>query len=253
MKQSLTIVLASLLIAGCVSKECEFGGMDAVTANGNNIAAVKAEVESDEFVALLARRAGMSEWRVRMLSPVVELSDHWGISYSPSTNSDLLETTKRYITMRKAGHTRQYAMARLDGEPDERTIPADCRAILKEDKEAYFPRLWLYDFKMEGDANHTTYVILDGELAWVYMVSRKNDRSLIGCHFDWFDAKEFLPEYRKAFSEVNKQVEKEMRSKGTWDYLGSCHIFWSRKQELLKQRGIEWRSPPDLHPNTCYD
>lgn len=247
--------LLATLAGGCVSVRHVTGGMgiDELKANGNTSAAIQAEIQSEEFVALLARRTGLPEWRVRMSLPVVEFSDYGSMSYSTHTRPDLLEPTQRYIGMRRAGHTKTYSMARLETEPDERTLPSDCRTILREDKDVYLPWLWLHSFKVETGTNYTSYVILDGDLAWSYVVSRRNDQALVGCYADWFDAKEFLPQYRQAFEEVHRLVQKEMKAQGNWDQFGSCHSYWARKKELLKKQGIDWKSPPDLHPNTCYD
>ena len=259
MKRTITTLnllgVLAMLASGCVSQRHVTGGIgiDELKANGNASVAIQSEIQSKEFVAFLARRTGLPEWRVRLSLPVVQFSDHGSMSYSTHTRHDLLEPTQRYIAMRNAGHTKTYSMARLETEPDERTLPSDCRAILRADKDAYLPWLWLHAFKVETGTNYTTYIILDGDLAWSYVVSRRNDRTLVGCHADWFDAKEFLPENRPIFEEVHRQIEKEMKSQGNWDQFGSCHSYWARKKELLKKQGIDWKSQPDLHPNTCYD
>lgn len=247
--------LLAAFMVGCVSMRHRSAGgcLRGVEANGNTLAAIKAEVESDEFATLLVRRSGLPEWRVRLSLPIVEFSDHGSMSYSTGARPDLLEPIQQYIRMRQAGHSKTYAMARLEAEPDLRTLQPDCRAILQEDRDVCLPWLWLHDFKIDVGTNYTSYVILDGDLAWSYVVSRRNDRTLVGCYSDWFDAKELLPKYRRSFEEVNAQVAREMKAQGDWDKFGSCHSYWRRKQELLRARGIEWRTPSDLHPNTSYD
>lgn len=266
------LVLFSLLLSGCGTSatggsgpslegrvlELHFpGGFDsaagAIHANGNTRAAVQAEIASPEFIALLVRRSGIPEKQVRRYVPVLELSESGGTFHSTQTPPAIQELARRYVGMREAGHSRTYALARVAAEPDARAITPDSGALLKADKDVYLPWLWLYSFKAESGSNHTTYVCIDGELAWFYVVSRRPDRTLTGCYVDWCDAREILPAYQKTFLEVEAQVAKEMRAQGSWGKFGSCHVYWGRKQELLNQRGIAWKSPPDLHPGTNYD
>jgi hypothetical protein len=48
-------------------------------------------------------------------------------------------------------------------------------------------------------------------------------------------------------------VHAEMKRKGSFGKFGSVHEFWGLKQEKLKAKGIKWRSPAELNPNTNYD
>ena len=62
---------------------------------------------------------------------------------------------------------------------------------------------------------------------------------------------------------VDIVVGKELEEKGLMEErdgkyhslgIGVCHIFWSRKKEILKQKyDINWQSPQDLNPATFYD
>ncbi len=42
--------------------------------------------------------------------------------------------------------------------------------------------------------------------------------------------------------QVEKQVEEELREKFDKKQLGYIHIFEKRKKELLKERGIDWKT-----------
>lgn len=90
MKRTITALyllgVLAILTGGCVSVRHLTGGMgmDDLTggtgmvdlkANGNTSATIQAEIQSKEFVALLARRTGWPEWRVRMSLPVVQFSE----------------------------------------------------------------------------------------------------------------------------------------------------------------------------------
>lgn len=36
--------------------------------------------------------------------------------------------------------------------------------------------------------------------------------------------------------------------------LGSCHFIWGRMREILKeQHGIDWYSPAEMNPGSCFD
>ena len=45
----------------------------------------------------------------------------------------------------------------------------------------------------------------------------------------------------------------KMKRAGDYGQFGSCHTFWHLKKEKLKVKGINWRSPSELNPNTCFD
>lgn len=35
--------------------------------------------------------------------------------------------------------------------------------------------------------------------------------------------------------------------------MGVCHSFWARKQQLLKQAGIDWKTPAEMNPDVIFD
>lgn len=251
------LCLALLFMTGCssvmltmqMSSRC--GGMLGVSANNNTSEAITTEVRSLEFLRLLKARTGK---RVSLESFTLKMDS---LGYSTERESgyapEAEELLDKYIEMRASGHTKTYTMARLREEPNYAGLTPDCREILQEDKGAYIPWLWIYSFRNDGETNYTTYLILDGEIAWSYTLARRNDRSLVYCSVDAFDSKEVLPQYRAVFDEVNKKVESKMRANGSWEQFGSCHNYWALKKALLKERGIDWKSPKDLHPMACYD
>ena len=52
-------------------------------------------------------------------------------------------------------------------------------------------------------------------------------------------------------AEVNAKVKEKI---GTRRYLGYCHKYWAYKKDiLLVEYGIEWKSPQDLHPDSFFD
>ena len=64
---------------------------------------------------------------------------------------------------------------------------------------------------------------------------------------------EFDSAYTNLIAEVEDMVEQTMKEEGSYGQFGSCHRFWELKRDLLKERGVQWRSPSELNPNICYD
>jgi hypothetical protein len=98
-----------------------------------------------------------------------------------------------------------------------------------------------------------SYVLVDGEIAWSYMLNFNADGSLRDVSQRKNDAKEFDPKYAEVITKVNDEAHAEMKAEGTFGQFGSVHTFWSLKKENLKTKGIEWRSPSELNPNACFD
>ena len=105
----------------------------------------------------------------------------------------------------------------------------------------------------EADGDHTTTVVmLDGELAWQYDVGYGNDESVRYVMRERIDAVELTPAYLRVITEIEEHVAARMKAEGIQGF-GSCHAFWHVKQELLKGKGIIWRTPTEMNPDTCYD
>lgn len=57
-------------------------------------------------------------------------------------------------------------------------------------------------------------------------------------------------EYQNAMLEINPILEKEFKNQFG---MGICHRYWYRKKELLKEYGIEWKSPAEMNPDIRFD
>ena len=55
--------------------------------------------------------------------------------------------------------------------------------------------------------------------------------------------------------EIEAEVDARVKEKvGTKRYLGYCHEYWACKKDiLLVEYGIDWKSPQDLNPDCLYD
>ncbi len=35
--------------------------------------------------------------------------------------------------------------------------------------------------------------------------------------------------------------------------MSRCHIYWARKKELLKNHGVDWKTPSECNPHVIFD
>ena len=57
--------------------------------------------------------------------------------------------------------------------------------------------------------------------------------------------------YIKIEDELERLIVKKI---GKGGYLGYCHMYWTTKKEILKDRyGIDWKSPAELNPHVMFD
>ena len=66
-----------------------------------------------------------------------------------------------------------------------------------------------------------------------------------------YDPVEDTEEYLKVKDEVDKLAQEAV---GNFRGLGTCHIFWRAKKQILKEKyGIEWKCPTELNPDILFD
>ena len=97
-----------------------------------------------------------------------------------------------------------------------------------------------------------SYTLVDGDIGWRFVLRFAVNGALADVDTSKFDARELDPRFRKVMQEVDAEVTAEMKQEGMLGKLGSVHIYWQLKQEKLKARGIDWRSPAKLNQG-CYD
>ena len=60
--------------------------------------------------------------------------------------------------------------------------------------------------------------------------------------------------YLRVVKGVDEESRKEVRNSGREGQMGSCHIFWSAKKEILKKKyNIDWRTPVELNELVKFD
>jgi hypothetical protein len=165
-----------------------------------------------------------------------------------------------YIKSRFEGHTPEYTFASMKTKYKTQSVSdPNLKKLLKERPE--LPASWLKktDWKEEswqdasGDSYRScSYMLVDGDIAWFYTLTYSANGTFKCLTEEKSDAKEYDPKYKAMINEVNRRVGEEMKRKGIKG-LGSCHTFWELKKEHLKDKGIDWKSPSELNPETMYD
>ncbi len=60
--------------------------------------------------------------------------------------------------------------------------------------------------------------------------------------------------YLMVVKEVDEEASKVVESFGQKEQMGSCHILWSSKKEILnKKHNIDWRTPAELNEHIMFD
>ena len=69
------------------------------------------------------------------------------------------------------------------------------------------------------------------------------------------DPIEDTEEYRNIVEELENKIETRMAFDDVYAQgLGSCHIYWRYKKEILKSDyNIDWESPAELNPEFRFD
>lgn len=257
------IFIASLLLlslAGCSSKEVRGKSSDVipyyVPANSNDVPTVQAEVDSPAFRAALARGTWVGRWRLRQLR--ISLgggSSSWTWRTSRAVDDGIANALSSYLSYRADGHSSAYSR---DAMFAAKVTRSEQWSFLDDvpPNRGRVPESWVDRFTTATNSvgeRMVDLVVLDGELAWSCRLSYRRDGQ-----FEYYssmrrDALEFNPAYTNLLAEVERSVEQKMGGPSAPRPLGSCHTFWRHKKEMLKERGINWRSPPELNPLVVFD
>ena len=68
------------------------------------------------------------------------------------------------------------------------------------------------------------------------------------------DPIEETQEFKNALVKIQSELDelnKELDERGM--NMGSCHIYWARKKKLLKELGIDWKTPAECNPHIIFD
>ena len=56
--------------------------------------------------------------------------------------------------------------------------------------------------------------------------------------------------YKAAMARIQPMLDKEFENEVG---LGTCHRYWWCKKELLKQSGVDWKSPTEMNLDVIFD
>lgn len=65
-----------------------------------------------------------------------------------------------------------------------------------------------------------------------------------------YDPVEDTEAYKKAIKQIEEELDECMKGVNG---MGNCHIYWSRKKELLAKVRVEWRSARECNPFIMFD
>lgn len=266
-------------------------GFSRLKLSHNSPEAVRQEIMDTNTIHFIAKSSGLTDEDLATVRVAQEPGYSWVQVYQLGNSERafkvLSDQLRNYARAREEGHTRAFILAALTNRAAPSTIvDGDLRAIATN--RALLPVSWLK--KAESGTrtnkagqvvshkvsttfvngrtvtNETThipqveevcrwvsYTLVDGEIAWRYFVQFKADGALDYIHDSKYDAKEYDPKYQKMIKDVEDEVRGEMKRDGSFGRFGSVHTFWHLKKEKLRVRGVEWRSPSEVNPNTNYD
>jgi hypothetical protein len=180
-------------------------------------------------------------------------SSHCSCTISNAPNQKVVDTIIKYVRLRAEGHSAKYALDAIQtGATSDRELTADYHVIRRKFPE--IPLSWLRSYFSTNfsGTNITGYVVVDGTVAWEYQVMKPPTGEAEANDFGRIDAMQFDPRYEPIMREVDKLIEEQLKREGV-EGLGTCHTFWGRKKKMLLEKGLDWKSPTELNPNTIYD
>lgn len=60
--------------------------------------------------------------------------------------------------------------------------------------------------------------------------------------------------FLQAMTKIQPELDSLMENLDRQGYgLGSCHIYWERKKQLLREHGIDWKTPAECNPDILFD
>lgn len=259
-----------------------------INANDNASDVIVTEAVDTATLQRTAYSRGISQAAMEGIS-VVRCREGMAVSVRQTTGSaDIFEAVRDelrwYVSERAGGHSRAFLCGCLTNQSWRPANPnKDLQYILARHPKlptallqrslsgAYTNRLgseagreWLtintngefreYDYTNYFKGNEivawTNYVLVDGELAWIYQVRNPPPEPYLET-VGLADAKEFDPKFRDAILRVEKEAVSKLQKEGRQQ-----PRRWQIdrvKKELLERQGIYWRSSADLAPHPQRD
>jgi len=267
------------------------GGMDGPKLSHNHPEQIYTELLDENLISRIAKRTGLTKADLATIAIAQRAGGHGLELYQlrrPDKAFKVLEPQLRnYVSARRSGHTKEFMLAGLTNitslllisDPDMRVLSvqkpflpisqvvevgsgtstnsAGEVASMSTTTTIVNGRFQTSSVtnRPKADQIHrwSSYRITDGDITWVYTLNFKPNAELQHIQEERRDAKDFDPKFQKTFKEVDDELIAQMKKEGTYGRLGSIRWFWDRKKTQLEGKGIQWRSPQELNPQTRYD
>jgi hypothetical protein len=244
----------------------------------NSPDAVREELWDTNTLRVIAGSCGLADQDLATVHLVQNPGSKWLEIYQTGKSGTafrvLSEQLKSYVRAREEGHTKEFVLAALTNRVSPSTIsdPA-LRAIATN--QPLLPVSWLKKTESRTTTHKATkaasplgsttviqakettpiaqvdevcsrvsYALVDGEVAWQYLVQFKADGSLDYIREEKCDAKEYDTKYQTLVKDADEEAQAEMKRRQEED----VQIFWQLKKEKLKAKGIDWQTPAELNP-----
>ncbi|PWU11835.1 MAG: hypothetical protein C5B50_22500 [Verrucomicrobia bacterium] len=257
----------------------------------NSSQQIRIELLDTNTVHLIAKRAGLTATDLATIelgpSPAVGDVTLYQLRKPDKAFNAMAEYLMVYVQAREEGHTREFMMAALTNSTSPLAFTDLDLGVLALNRPL-LPVSWIKKIdsgtrtnkagqiagirttmqSINGRVTTSTvtnqpaedqvwrwasYKITDGEIQWIYRLNFTPGGRLDYIEEERRDAKEDEPRYEKTIKDAKAETEAEMKKNGTYGRLGSVHTFWHLLKQRLKAKGIDWRSPAELNPNTRYD
>jgi len=237
-----------------INVSSEVSGGPKLPHNGPD--AIRKEVLDTNFIALIAKSAGITQEQLAMLelTPGPAKTEIWYALPTSVTSAEssaierFSERLQHYVRERMNGHTKECLLAGLTNK-----VGSDINLQWFAANYPLLPSSWARITRDEAvtDSGNTarrkTFELVDGDIAWSYTFDFNSRGMLLETSQVKFDAKEVDPKLKETFATLDKELADEMKQLGISGQLGAVNSYWRLKKEKLKAKGIEWRSPAELN------
>ena len=93
------------------------------------------------------------------------------------------------------------------------------------------------------------YVLVDGEVAWIYGVEKSTNGKLVCQYLGREDSKSYNPRYSELMERVNRDTREVISKSLQVAAAEEISQFQSVKQMKLREHGVPWRTPQELNPD----
>jgi hypothetical protein len=137
-----------------------------------------------------------------------------------------------------------------------KTLSAPLAAIQAHYKDAPVYSLSNYLAAIDCGTGYWAYVAMQGSTASTFLVSIGPTGEVRYVMAEKQNAMDFDPRCASVISAVHVRVvgEMEVHRPGISKEFGACNEIWERMAKILRNEyGLDWKTPKELNPFSCYD